>query len=254
MGKRIFFIRKSWKENLHPRDGHGRFSFAPDNGQNPPMGNTAVNLNEFKDEIKHTLIDTAVPRMKVGYTEENFKKLFGKWNRVDTPIGGVTVPHSQFIKLEKEKREGWLGAMYQTITDPVVIIQESPERKLYIKTFTPERKGVITFLSVIIEDGNNRVNISNHEKDINNILNKIKKAGDVVYKKPTNTGVDSLTFGKSLRRVLSAGGNYGDQPLAIKGINHLSIISQESLKKSSPRLIIKMSTAIALMKRLGGYS
>jgi hypothetical protein len=57
----------------------------------------------------------------------------------------------------------------------------------------------------------------------------------VVYKKPANTGVGSLTVGKSLRGVLPAGGNYGDQPLAVKGINHLPNNIAKIHQKVKPR-------------------
>lgn len=229
--ERILLIRKAWIEGQHPRGGDGRFAFAPDTGMNPSIGNTETVSEDFKNDLRQTLERMAVPRMKVDYTEENFKKLFGEWNRVDTPIGRVTVPYSQFTKLKKRNREGWLGAMYQTITEPVLVIQESPEKKLFIKTFMPEKKGVVTFLSVVIEEGKSRVNISNHEKDMNNILNKIKKADDVVYQKPTNTGNGSLTIGKSLWGVLPAGGDSG------KPETHLTTVSTKILKKS--RLYIK---------------
>jgi len=138
---------------------------------------------DAKAEIAKRLEELAVSRLKVEYTEENFKKLFGEWNRVETPVGRVTVPRSQFVKLKDRNREGWLGAVYQTVTDPVLVIREAPDKKLYVKTFAPEKKGIITFLSVILEQGSSRVNISNHEKGMKNILNKIKRADDVVFLK-----------------------------------------------------------------------
>ena len=165
-----------------------------------------------KAEIARKLEALAVPRLKVEYTEENFKRLFGEWNRVETPIGRVTVPRSQFIKLKDRNREGWLGAVYQTITDPILIVRETIDKNLYVKTFAPEKKGVIVFLSVVIEQGSSRVNISNHEKGIKNILNKIKKADDLAYQKASDTGFDSLTALKTMRGVLPAGGNYGGSP------------------------------------------
>jgi hypothetical protein len=229
-------LRKGWVEGQHPRDGAGRFALAPDTGLNPPMGGGGdeARLKSFKTELRRKLESMAVPRMKVDYTVENFKKLFGEWNRVDTPIGRVTVPYSQFNKLKDRNREGWLGAMHQTITDPVLVIQESPEKKLLVKTFTSETKGVISFLSIVIEEGKSRVNISNHEKEMNNILNKIKKAGDVVYQKSANTGNGSLTIGKSLRGVLPAGGE------SSKPETHLSTASTENLKKSISYLKFKI--------------
>ena len=146
-------------------------------------GGEGGGVADAKAEIAKKLEELAVPRLRVEYTEENFKKLFGEWNRVETPAGRVTVPRSQFIKLKDRNREGWLGAVYQTITDPILIIQETTDKKLYVKTFAPEKKGVIIFLSVIIEQGSSRVNISNHEKGMRNILNKIKRADDVAYLK-----------------------------------------------------------------------
>ena len=243
-------LRKAYNPN-QKRGEDGRW--AKDGGGSVSSNNET--LEQLKAELKQSLIDMAVPRMKVAYTTENFKKLFGEWNRVNTPGGRVTVPFSQFEKLEMENRKGWLGAMYQTITDPVFIIQASPEKKLYVKTFTPERAGVITFLSVIIDKDNSQFNITNHEKPLNNILNKIKKADDVVYKKATNTSYNSLTFGKSRRGVLSEHMSKENNTQA-KG-SHILPLSPDPIKKSSRRIVMTKSQAReiwALLSRIKQFN
>jgi len=249
MGKKLV-MRKGTR--IYIRDRLGQFANAPDTGLNPQMGNAnKKTLVEIRNEARHTLEELAVPRMKTAYSEENFRKLFGEWGRVDTPAGRVTVPYSQFDKLAKtdkngKDRKGWLGAMYQTITDPVLIIQENPEKKLFVKTFTPEKKGIITFLSVVFEEKQNRVAVSTHEKDINNIVNKIKNAGSIVFRKTLPTGGGSLTIGKSLRGVLPAGVEMGNL------IPHLSTLSSKPLRKSMPRLVIRKSAATAILRGMGG--
>jgi len=186
-------------------------------------------MQEFRQKIKDKLIVSAVPRMKIEYSEENFRKLFGEWGRVDTPVGRVVIPKKQFIKLRELGREGWLGAMYQAITEPVFVIQETPVKKAFLKTFVPENKGTILFISVFLELEGNKINITNHQKDIDNILKKIKKTSDVVYEKATITG-NSNGHTASRLGILPSGGNGA----LAHGRNdyHLSLVSTPSGKES----------------------
>jgi hypothetical protein len=61
---------------------------------------------------------------------------------------------------------------------------------------------------------------------MNNILNKIKSGGAVIYKKTTDAGLGGLTIGKALRGAPPAGDETG------KPETHLPTVSAEGLKKS----------------------
>jgi hypothetical protein len=102
-----------------------------------------------------------------------------------------------------------------------VIKQETDtgEKHLYIKTFkrTPG-DGVITILNVVVDKGGIHYSISTHQKELNNLLRKIKKAEDIVFEKT---------------EYLDRTGGNGDKPLAITGDNHLPIVSPKPPEKSS---------------------
>jgi len=123
---------------------------------------------------------------KVEYTRENYNKLFPD-NKVSTPIGEVNLGGHQFEKLEKEKRQKYLGAMYQTLTDPIAIIKEKDNRgraQLFSKSFKNNLKKTEGVISVVVDIAGKKISISTHPRDINNIINKIKKVADLVYEKP----------------------------------------------------------------------
>jgi len=79
--------------------------------------------------------------------------------------------------------------MYQTLSNPIVIIKnDDNERKakLFSKSFKDDNGEIKGALSaVVVIDGVN-VAISTHRRDINNILNKIKKPADLLYEKQTS--------------------------------------------------------------------
>jgi len=123
---------------------------------------------------------------QVDYTRENYDKLFPD-SKVLTPIGEVNLGGHQFEKLEKEKRQKYLGAMYQTLIDPIAIINEDDNGKkaqLFSKSFKNYSKKLEGVISVIVDIAGKKVSISTHPRNINNIINKIKKAADLVYEKP----------------------------------------------------------------------
>jgi hypothetical protein len=143
------------------------------------------NLDSFKKRLKRKFVEMAEPMKQVDYTRENYDKLFPD-SKVSTPTGEVNMGKHQFEKLKANDRENLLGAMYQTLTNPVVIINKDDngkKAKLYSKSFKDdngELKGALS--AVVVIDGVN-VAISTHRRNINNILNKIKKPADLLYEK-----------------------------------------------------------------------
>jgi len=143
-------------------------------------------LDSLKKRLKIKFNSLAEPMNQVDYTRENYDKLFPD-SKVLTPIGEVNLGGHQFEKLEKEKRQKYLGAMYQTLIDPIAIINEDDNGKkaqLFSKSFKNYSKKLEGVISVIVDIAGKKVSISTHPRNINNIINKIKKAADLVYEKP----------------------------------------------------------------------
>ncbi|WP_024468674.1 PBECR2 nuclease fold domain-containing protein [Treponema pedis] len=90
----------------------------------------------------------------------------------------------QFEKLQSLNRNYLLGAVAETLKKPVAVIFEMRDGKpslLYVKSFLTGGKYKIV-QSVVVEIDGVNVSVSTHERTINNVLNKIKKADQVIYK------------------------------------------------------------------------
>jgi hypothetical protein len=140
---------------------------------------------ERKLELEQNLNKLAVLMDKIEFTRENYDKLFPE-GKVDTPLGRVKMGSNQLAKLESKQRQGILGGVYQTLTKPCIVIKEHRPNEnpvhLYVKTFKKlGNEGIDTLISVIITKDNNKISISTHQKDLRNVLNKIKKPDDILY-------------------------------------------------------------------------
>jgi hypothetical protein len=191
------------------------------------------------NELAEKLDKFAVPMMEVEYSVENYNKLFPE-GKVKTPLGTVRMGRDQFAKLGRKDggaRKSYLGAAWQTLTDPVLVIGEGNDR-VYIKSFSGE-KGITSFVSVEKDKDGERVVVTNYRRDIREIARKIKNWADIpLYQKATEGGGP-------------AGGTEGE-PLAISDDNHLNTVSHKPFKKSSPKLVLKIRKSEALRLRLGG--
>ncbi|MDR1563184.1 MAG: hypothetical protein LBS54_08935, partial [Dysgonamonadaceae bacterium] len=104
-------------------------------------------------------------------TPENWYAEFGEDGTVETPLGEVKMGENQYLKLQANKREGQLGMIKPTLTNPDVIIEkyapkEGAERDtklLFVKTFTDNKgKKYIHFESVTVRKDGLEVSISSH--------------------------------------------------------------------------------------------
>ena len=115
---------------------------------------------------------------------------------IKTPLGKVKIGKNQFEKLECHKNEGrdkLLFAMYLTLKDPVVIINEKRDDQkavLFISSFKRDNKKTKIINSVVITKQNVMISISTHRKELNSIIRKIKNASDILYCKNA-TGIVS---------------------------------------------------------------
>jgi hypothetical protein len=180
-----------------------------------------VNIEKRKCQISDKFKALAVPIDNIKFSIDNFYKLFPK-NEITTPIETVIVYRAQFDKLEKRDKGGrkyLLGAMRQTLTDPIVIVRASdnPKKSLYMKSFNNCR--IIVMSVVEHKKGGKTIAISTHQKNLKNILSKIKNPGDILYEKECP---GSITISKTDGE---AGGNGNNEGLADNGDNHLNTLS-----------------------------
>ncbi|MDR1904383.1 MAG: hypothetical protein LBQ88_19130, partial [Treponema sp.] len=138
---------------------------------------------EQQEEAKKKLEELAVPMMEVEYTHAEYNKLFRR-GEIKTPIKTVKMGVDQFSKLGSRdggNRKSYIGAAYQTLTDPVVVIKEGND-DVYIKSFIGEN-GISTFISVEKDKEDGRFVVTNYKRKKDEILKKIKKADGIVYLK-----------------------------------------------------------------------
>jgi hypothetical protein len=141
-------------------------------------------LERLKNRLREKFANLAEPMNQVEYTRENYDKLFPD-GKVSTPIGGVEMREDQFDKLNRKKRKYLLGAMHQTYTDPITVINENRDgeiSKIFGKSFNELGKSTIIEAVTADRDGKT-VCKSTHIRGTNNYLNKIKKSADLLYEK-----------------------------------------------------------------------
>jgi len=124
------------------------------------------------------------------FSKKEYREVFPQ-GTVKTPIGEVKIGKNQFEKMaEKDngKRRGLIGAMRQTLADPVVIIQEEKDGRkayLFIKSFknTEDSRKPDFIMSVVVTIEEAKIAISTYKRKRREVLNKIKKAGVIAYEK-----------------------------------------------------------------------
>lgn len=109
---------------------------------------------------------------EVELTPDNWVKEFGENGIVDTPVGKVKMGENQYLKLLKNKRDGYFGMIKPTLTNPDLVLEEYDHKEgaerdtkyLFIKTFVkPDGSRVVHFESVTVQKDNLEVSISSHE-------------------------------------------------------------------------------------------
>jgi len=138
------------------------------------------NITELINRVKEKLEVMAIPI-------DEYRKIFPQ-GTVETPIGVVKIGKNQFLKLaEKDygKRQKLIGAMKQTLSDPITIFEEEKDGKkasLFIKSFKTDKKSCV-IVSVVVTIDNQKIAVSTYKRKIREVINKIKKAGVTTYEK-----------------------------------------------------------------------
>jgi len=154
-------------------------------------------MQERVSRITAKLESMAVPMVEYEFSPEMYHKLFPN-GKIDTPIGEVKMGENQYKKLETRdqgKRKRYLGAMYQTLKEPIVIIKQYKEKDkgkpswLYTKSFISgnNRELVVSVVVNQYDDNNKkpiRVSVSTHPMEKEPVLNQIKKPYAIAYERP----------------------------------------------------------------------
>ena len=128
--------------------------------------------------ILQKLVSLAVPMDKYDFSKEEYKKVFPQ-GRIKTPLGEVEIGKNQYEKLRDRdggKRQSLIGAMRQTLSDPVIVIAEAEgDRKaeVYIKSFRDEGKvDIDTVMSVVVKKDEQRIAISTYKRKQREVISK----------------------------------------------------------------------------------
>ncbi|WP_296012043.1 PBECR2 nuclease fold domain-containing protein [uncultured Treponema sp.] len=149
--------------------------------------NILKDIDELKNSLKDSLRQIAKPIRQIDFTRENYNMLF-PYSRIKTPLEEVKLDEHQFEKLEAKERQSILQAVHDTLKTPDIVINETRQSvfgdfntaHLYAKSFEINGKNkAVQSVVVAIEDEN--VSISTHERDINNLVNKIKMPEQLIY-------------------------------------------------------------------------
>lgn len=144
---------------------------------------------QIKNELKPALYDSAIELKEIKFSRENFNKLF-PLGFIQTPIETVKLGENQFTKLEVKNREKYLDLVYQTLFNPSFIINEFRLKNgieelshNYIKSYKDDSI-IEGFQSIIVTIDKENVSISSHNRNIDNLLSKIKIPEQLNYLNP----------------------------------------------------------------------
>lgn len=145
---------------------------------------------EIRETLEKVLEKTAVPFTEVAYTRENYLQIF-RDGIVQTPVETVKLGANQFVRLCPPDRNNLMGAIYETMTKPSIVLEketfdEKSEKfkpvHVYGKSFINEKdkhKRAVESI-VIFRDGEN-IAASLHNRDISKFVDQIKTADDIIY-------------------------------------------------------------------------
>jgi hypothetical protein len=155
---------------------------------------------QIVENILEKLSSLAVTMDEREFTNEEYNRVFPR-GIIITPIGEVKIGQNQFSKLaEKDggSRQGLIGAMRQTLSDPVVIIRECEQGRLadlFIKSFTTgEGKKESIIVSVVVNIQESKIAISTYKRKHREIISKIKKADGIIYIKDNGGSLTNGNF------------------------------------------------------------
>ena len=130
------------------------------------------------------------PLTEIKLNRTNWNMLFSK-GTVESPIETIKLGENQFEKLSRSDRNNLLAAMYETLSNPSIVLEkETLDEKtgdfrpvnVYGKSFVREEsnhKRIVESV-IIFKDGEN-IPIGTHNKNIRDFVKQIKTADQVIY-------------------------------------------------------------------------
>ena len=184
---------------------------------------------EEADNLIAEMENRAEPAPELELTPENWTAEFGEDGMVDTPIGKVKMGENQYLKLAQKGRNGKLGMIKPTLTNPDVIIEEIRPNKngpseressfIFVKAFTKlDGSRYYYFTSVTVQKEGREVVISNQEKSHNKI-SRLFQEGNTVWIKPNSSLHPTTQIEESVLLSDSNGLTSDDNQSALLGIN-----------------------------------
>lgn len=152
------------------------------------------NLDSESERIRNicsiALNETAVPLLEVPYSNKNYSNIF-KSGYLETPVESIKMGEGQFVKLATPDRNFTLGAVYETLTKPGIVLEEKKYDEeleqnkpyhLYAKSFvmeTTSNKKVVQSLIVAKDDKN--IVVGAYPRDISDFMSEMTTAGEIIY-------------------------------------------------------------------------
>ena len=127
---------------------------------------------------------------EIKLNRKNWNMLFPK-GIIESPIETIKLGENQFEKLSRSDRNNLLAAMYETLSNPSIVLEkETLDEKtgdfrpvnVYGKSFVREEsnhKRIVESV-IIFKDGEN-ISIGTHNKNIRDFVKQIKTADQVIY-------------------------------------------------------------------------
>jgi hypothetical protein len=129
---------------------------------------------EYKERLLAFLTENAEPFRFRYFSWNTYIEDFGTDGECESPIGTIIVDYDDFEKMQVRFRERYFGLIKPTLQRPLFIIKHR-ERDLFVKSFIDKNTNTIIFFSVVKNENGQFELSSNHEKTLNNLLNKIRE-------------------------------------------------------------------------------
>jgi len=159
------------------------------------------NTNEKVSQVMAMLESLVLPIGTREFSKEEYEVSFPK-GTIKTPLGIVKLGSHQFEKMEEKKRKGLIAAMFFTLNDPVVILQEERENekaRIYIKSIRELGADKITYvISVVVDIDGQAIAISTGKRKRKQVVQKIKSARSFLHEKQKAPSPATIGTGSKL--------------------------------------------------------
>ena len=147
-----------------------------------------IDVETLRKALQTALEETAEELPYTPFTRENYNALF-PYSKVETPLGAVKLGAHQFEKLEQKDRQYILQAVHDTIADPSIVIKETGKdvfgedkiSNIFAKSYIFPSDKVRAIQSVVVSIDGENISITSHQRDISNVVNKIKKPDQLLF-------------------------------------------------------------------------